>query len=69
MMIDGWQARAMSGLFGEHPAWLAAAERLSSGLCVNCGNPVVNPRHWRGTEPVHVECLSKLRVDTDRNEV
>lgn len=48
---------------------LADAERLSSGLCVNCGNPVINPRHWRGTEPVHVECLSKLRVDTDRNEV
>lgn len=46
---------------------LADAERLSSGLCANCGNPVVNPRHWRGDDPVHVECLSKLRtvgVDT-----
>ena len=43
---------------------LAAAERLSSGLCANCGNPVVNPRQWRGDDPVHVECLSKLRVDT-----
>jgi len=42
---------------------------MHKGSCAVCGNPVVNPRHWRGDDPVHVECLSKLRVDTYRNEV